>query len=72
MHAEMREKKGFELGRSDQRRRIKRTSVYGLYAGLKRRFSMPIFLKKTRMKPIIATASPRRPKADCEEIERHC
>ena len=54
MHAEMREKKGFELGRSDQRRRIKRTSVYGLYAGLKRRFSMPIFLKNTRMKPTSA------------------
>ena len=27
------------------------TSVYGLYAGLNRRFSIPIFLKKTRMKP---------------------
>ena len=31
-----------------------RTSVYGLYAGLKRMFSMPIFLKKTRMKPVKA------------------
>lgn len=28
------------------------TSVYGLYAGLKRRFVMPIFLKNTRMKPV--------------------
>lgn len=27
------------------------TSVYGLYAGLKRMFSMPIFLKNTLMKP---------------------
>lgn len=27
------------------------TSVYGLYAGLKRTFSIPIFLKKTRINP---------------------
>jgi hypothetical protein len=31
--------------------------VYGLYAGLKRRFSMPIFLKNTRMKPASGGAS---------------
>ena len=31
------------------------TSVYGLYAGLNRRFVMPILLKKVCMKPKVPT-----------------
>ncbi len=31
--------------------------MYGLYAGLKRMFSRPIFLKKTRMKPTDSSIS---------------